>query len=317
MTPRQEQGADDGGRAARGAGAVPGEAAPARGAADAPLPHRVSGDGSPLVLLNGGMMTLSSWEPVATRLRERHRVLQLDFRGQLLALDRPVPDLAGHAEDVLALLDHLGWPSAHFVGTSFGAMVGVVVAGRAPHRVRSLVAATVARRETAAFRADRERTAALVAAAAAEARAATATVGPAAGQGVGDTAPCVARERFWDELAAGVYSPVWRAQNAALLAARRAQLAALPAAWFEGVAHLLASLAGYDLGPWLEVLTAPAMVVHAAADRVMSAEGSFDLAQAIEAELVVHPTAGHALVAEDPLWLAEVCLEFLARQELR
>lgn len=272
-----------------------------------PLPHRVTGAGTPVVLLNGGMMSFAAWEPVAVHLRQHHTVLQLDFRGQLYALDRSPSDLAGHAADVLALLDHLGWRTAHLVGTSFGALVAVAVAGTAPARVRSLVLATAMDRETPSFRADRERTALAVAAARAEGLAAQAD--PAAPPSL------AARERFWDDLTAGVYSERYLREQATALAARRAQLAALPAVWYTGVEQLLATLADFDLAPWLDAVTAPALVVHAAGDRVMEAGRAYELAAAIEAELVVHPTAGHALVAEDPDWLAEVCREFLARQE--
>jgi hypothetical protein len=47
---------------------------------------------------------------------------------------------------------------------------------------------------------------------------------------------------------------------------------------------------------------------------VLPPERSYALAEAISgAELVEHPTSGHALVAEDPAWLAEVYLSFLRR----
>ncbi len=49
------------------------------------LAHLVEGDGLPLVLLNGGMMTYASWEPIAAVLREQWQVLRCDFRGQLLS----------------------------------------------------------------------------------------------------------------------------------------------------------------------------------------------------------------------------------------
>ena len=42
------------------------------------------------------------------------------------------------ADDAVAVLDHLGWPTAHIVGASLGGMVAQTVAIRHPHRVRSL-----------------------------------------------------------------------------------------------------------------------------------------------------------------------------------
>ncbi|MRR12138.1 alpha/beta hydrolase, partial [bacterium] len=45
------------------------------------LAHRVDGRGDPLLLLNGGMMSLSAWEELARPLAERYRVVRCDFRG--------------------------------------------------------------------------------------------------------------------------------------------------------------------------------------------------------------------------------------------
>ena len=72
------------------------------------LTHRVDGEGPPLVLLNGGMMSLSAWEPIARRLAERHRVIRCDFRGQLLSPGAARASMEEHADDVAALLDALG-----------------------------------------------------------------------------------------------------------------------------------------------------------------------------------------------------------------
>ena len=49
------------------------------------LAHRLEGEGPPVVLLNGGMMTFPSWEAIAAPLRARYRLLRFDFRGQLLS----------------------------------------------------------------------------------------------------------------------------------------------------------------------------------------------------------------------------------------
>ena len=71
------------------------------------LAHRLEGEGPPVVLLNGGMMTFPSWEAIAAPLRARYRLLRFDFRGQLLsppsAADVLPSDLAGHALAVPAL----------------------------------------------------------------------------------------------------------------------------------------------------------------------------------------------------------------------
>ena len=97
------------------------------------------GAGDPLVLLNGIAMTAVSWEVVARPLAKHYRVIRCDFRGQLITPVPPPDNFADHADDVTALLDYLRIEKAHIVGTSFGGVVGTLVAARHPDRVRSLL----------------------------------------------------------------------------------------------------------------------------------------------------------------------------------
>lgn len=259
----------------------------------APLTHRVEGEGPPVVILNGGMMTFPAWEPLAARLRQRFQVLRFDFRGQLLSPGDPPTDLAGHARDVAALLDHLGWANAHLVGASFGGEVALELAATAPGRARSLVVVTAMDRETEEFRRGSDETREILAEV----------------QAGGD------RGRFYDALVEGIYSAGYRQAEGAALAARRGQMGLLPPAWFEGVDRLLVAMQGFDLAPRLAAIHCPALAVLAADDRIMDAGRSRAMAAAIGAAIVVHPTAGHGLVAEDPEWLANVCFAFLEAQE--
>lgn len=259
----------------------------------APLAHRVSGEGPPVVLLNGGMMSFAAWEPFVDGLGPGYQVLRFDFRGQLLSPGEGPGDLAGHAADALAVLDRVGWASAHWIGASFGGVVAVEAAARAPERARSLTVVTAMDRETPEFRRDGEATHRILAEILAG----------------GD------RGRFYDHLIDGVYSAGYRAAEAATLAARRPQVAQLPLAWYAGIDRLLAAMAGFDLTPRLARVRCPALTVLAADDRVMSDERARALAAAIGAEIAVHPSAGHGLVAEDPAWLAGVCRDFLDRVE--
>src|SRR5512142_2485166 len=112
------------------------------------LTHAVSGDGPPLLLLNGGLMTYAAWEPLAVPLAQSCRLIRCDFRGQLLSPGDPPATLQGHAEDLARLLDALHIESAHVAGASFGALVGIVMAAAMPSRVKSLVAITATERVT-------------------------------------------------------------------------------------------------------------------------------------------------------------------------
>jgi 3-oxoadipate enol-lactonase len=100
--------------------------------------HQSEGTGEPLLLLNGIAMSAVSWDVVARPLAKSYRVIRCDFRGQLMTPMSPPSDIAEHADDVAALLDHLEIKRTHLIGTSFGGVVGTLVAARYPDRVRSL-----------------------------------------------------------------------------------------------------------------------------------------------------------------------------------
>ncbi|HEY0788646.1 MAG TPA: alpha/beta fold hydrolase, partial [Thermoanaerobaculia bacterium] len=104
--------------------------------------YRADGEGDPLLLLNGGLMSIASWDPIAPPLAAGRKVVRFDFRGQLLTSGPAPATLDDHASDVLELLDSLAIERADLLGTSFGGLVALIVAGRWPARVRRLVVVT-------------------------------------------------------------------------------------------------------------------------------------------------------------------------------
>lgn len=115
------------------------------------MPHQRVGDihlyyelhgpeGAPVVaLLNGILMTTSSWV-LQTPVFARHfRVLLHDFRNQG-ASDHPPGrcSMALHAQDLAGLLESLGLPHVHLAGISYGGEVAQRFALDYPHLVRSL-----------------------------------------------------------------------------------------------------------------------------------------------------------------------------------
>ena len=101
-----------------------------------------SGD-SWVVLLHGQLMPRRMCEPLARALAsEGLHVIALDLLGHGRS-DRPADPLAysvtAFAEQVVALLDHLGAAQAVVGGTSLGANVSLEVAALAPERVRGLL----------------------------------------------------------------------------------------------------------------------------------------------------------------------------------
>jgi 3-oxoadipate enol-lactonase len=256
------------------------------------LTHRVDGSGESVLLLNGGMMSISAWSDVAAALSTRYRVVRCDFRGQLLTPDPPPPDLRGHVADVLDLLDALAIGRVHVVGTSFGGEVALLLAARHPDRVRSLIAATVVDFPPPAMAAAGERLVALCQHAASS----------------GDGRP------FLAAMSEIVYSLAYRTRLAAELEARYAALTSLPARWFTGGAGLLTAIAAMDLTAELAKISCPTLVIAAELDGLMPVERTVAVARAIRgAELVVVRDSGHALVVEDKDRFVALVTAFVAR----
>lgn len=259
------------------------------------LAHQLEGRGEPLLLLNGGMMSFSSWDDFVPPLAERQAVVRCDFRGQLRSPGVPAAGFPGHAGDLVALLDHLGIERCHVAGTSYGAFAGLHLAALAPGRVASLVAMTVADRVSAEMWA--------------EAREMVVACREALSGG--------SRERVYDLIAAFAFSPEWAGAHRAEIAARRGLVAHLPDAWFEGLAGLLGALEGLDVSPLLPLVTCPVLVLLAGDDRAMPRAGGEALAEGLSrGELAVVPGSGHALVVERPRETLEILQTFLARHPL-
>jgi pimeloyl-ACP methyl ester carboxylesterase len=104
------------------------------------------GEGEPVVLVHGFASTKEvnwvnpAW--VTTLTRAGRRVVALDNRGHGASSKLYVPadyDSAVMADDVRALLDHLGIERADVMGYSMGARIAAYLALRHPARVRSLI----------------------------------------------------------------------------------------------------------------------------------------------------------------------------------
>jgi pimeloyl-ACP methyl ester carboxylesterase len=107
--------------------------------------YEIYGEGSPLVLLHGGMLTIDlNFATLIPSLATGHRVIGVEMQGhgRTADIDRPITP-AALATDVVALLDELGIDRAHVFGHSMGEAVTLELGVNYPDRVRSLVPASV------------------------------------------------------------------------------------------------------------------------------------------------------------------------------
>ncbi|MHA6795572.1 alpha/beta fold hydrolase [Pseudonocardia bannensis] len=105
--------------------------------------YEVHGSRRPLILLHGGMLTVDlTFGLVLPALAEQHQAIgvELQGHGHTEDIDRPLR-LDFLADDVVALMDHLGLERADIFGYSLGGLVATELAVRHPGRVDRLVLA--------------------------------------------------------------------------------------------------------------------------------------------------------------------------------
>jgi 3-oxoadipate enol-lactonase len=105
-------------------------------------------DGAPALVFSNSLGTdLHMWDDQAAALSKRYRVIRYDQRGhgKSNAPDGPY-SMERLGRDVLAILDALEIPRAHFCGLSMGGMTGMWLGRAAPERIDRLVLANTAAR---------------------------------------------------------------------------------------------------------------------------------------------------------------------------
>ena len=101
------------------------------------------GTGRPMILLHGGLGSGEMFGPIIPTLAEHHRLILPDLQGhgRTADIDRPI-DVRLMADDIAALIDHLGLEKPDVVGYSLGGGVAFFVAVRHPDKVARLVMAS-------------------------------------------------------------------------------------------------------------------------------------------------------------------------------
>ncbi len=105
----------------------------------ASLLYSRSGDGPPVLLIQGVGVVGNGWTPQVDRLRERFTLVSFDNRGIGASVNRDgrltIDDMAA---DALAILDAEGIDRVHVAGHSMGGVIAQALALRAPARIKSL-----------------------------------------------------------------------------------------------------------------------------------------------------------------------------------
>lgn len=115
------------------------------------LAHAVSGEGPPVLMIQGAGMHGDGWLPQVEGLSDQFRCLRFDNRGMGKSQPIGAPlTIEQMGEDARVLMEAAGWESAHVVGHSMGGLIAQHLAISEPSRVRTLaLLCTFARGEEA------------------------------------------------------------------------------------------------------------------------------------------------------------------------
>jgi 3-oxoadipate enol-lactonase len=106
------------------------------------LHYEIHGSGEPLLIQGGwGTFCHGGTRHLPRGLVDRYQVVTFDYRGIAESTDdlSTTPSMKHHADDAIALLDHLGLRNVHIVGlVGMGACVGQEIAIARPDLARSL-----------------------------------------------------------------------------------------------------------------------------------------------------------------------------------
>src|SRR5688500_14076654 len=113
------------------------------------LYYETHGAGRPMILLHGGLMSGEMFGPILPSLAERHQVIAVDLQGhgRTADIDRPI-DIRLMADDIAALIDHLGLEKPDVIGYSLGGGVAFFTASKYPEKVTRLVMASAKDRKS-------------------------------------------------------------------------------------------------------------------------------------------------------------------------
>src|SRR5688572_14109075 len=99
----------------------------------------VRGEGPPIVLWHSVLCDGGMWSSIPDELARTHRVINVDGPGHGRSSKVGAYTLDDCVDAALAVLDACGAKSAIWCGLSWGGMVGMRLALRAPERLRGLV----------------------------------------------------------------------------------------------------------------------------------------------------------------------------------
>lgn len=235
-----------------------------------------------IVFCNALGATRAIWRETVFAMRERYRCVTFDANGHGETAARLLPaDIFSHADDLALLMDEAGIGRANIVGASIGGMTAQAFAVRYPERVDrlALVATTPQMPDPGPW---------------------TERAAKVRSEGLAEIADAAMRRWFTVPFAAANPETVEETRQAFL----RTDI--------ESYARACEAIAAMDLTEAITTITAPTLVISAAADPGTPVEMAEKLRTLIPgATLIVIPDAAHLVMVEKPAETAAWLTAFL------
>ena len=251
--------------------------------------YEVYGEGAPIVVLNGIMMSTFSWHMFIPSLSANNKLILMDFfdQGQSEKLTNEGYDQSVQVEAVKGLLAHLGLEKASVVGVSYGGNVALKFAATYPNMVERLVVFHAAPK-TGAWLKD-------------------------VGKSWVMSIDCP--HNFYNTSIPVIYSPEFYNANPEWVAVRQNFLTNQVFTnkdFMQALVRLTQSAENYDVTGILGNITAKTLIVAADTDPLTPASDQKALRDGIEgAQWVILPNCGHASMYERPTLFASLILGFV------
>ncbi len=252
--------------------------------------YDVQGEGKPILILNGIMMSTKSWEPFVQTFTANNQLLRLDFidQGQSDKLENSLYTQALQTEIIKALLEELKIKKVNIVGISYGGEVAVRFACEYPSHVDRLVLFNTTP-YTSPWLAE---------------------IGHSWNQ-IGKTRN---GQNYYQATIPVIYSPSFYETRLDWMKKREAYLIPVFSnpQFLDAMERLTNSAESYDVRKDLHKIDAPTLIVSADEDHLTPLPNQRALQKMIkDSYMVILPGVGHASMYEKPMLFATLVLGFI------
>lgn len=254
---------------------------------DQTIYYEIHGEGQPLLLLNGIMMSTNSWTAFRENLSANHQLILLDFLDQGRSSNHEVAyDQRVQLDVVRALLEHLQLEQVNLFGISYGGEIALQFAAKYPEKVNQLLLFNTCIETTYWLE----------------------EIGNGWNQAIGDPLA------YYLTSIPYIYSLEFFTKNRSWIEKRKEALLPIFADpnFSERMRRLTNSSVGYSVRDQLEKVTHRTLIVGCESDFLTPLSQQRELNQLLpNSELVIIPGSGHAIMYEKPNLFTMLILGFL------